>query len=73
MHEVMEKLDEVISLIRALDTKIMFLEEDIQSMKATQEMQQALIQQMASADAQQAAQQGKEARMQAFREASARW
>jgi hypothetical protein len=73
MHEVLEKLDEVISLIRALDTKIMFLEEDIQNIKITQEMQQALILEMSTASAQQAAQQGKEARMQAFKEASARW
>jgi len=65
------KIDELTSLIKALDTKIMFLMEDIEQIKTDLEYMKA-VQSQQPADSSQA-DQHKAQRLAAFKEQSQRW
>ena len=78
MHEkqLEEKLDELISLVKSMDTKILFIQQDIEELKeqanVTSDMVVTL---MASGVATQAPAPAadKTARLEAFRKETARW
>ena len=61
------KIDELISLIKAMDTKMMFLMEDIEQIKTEMEFIKAQSNAQGQSDS------GKAERLAAFREQTQRW
>ena len=68
-----EKIDELVSLVKALDTKILFVMEDLETVKTELENVKELCLTVAMSHSQSAEQSAKTSRLEQFKQASQRW
>lgn len=70
-----EKLDELISLLKAVDTKILFLQQDVEELKQQTQTTSDMVVALMSTGIQTSNHSGadKQARLEEFRKTTARW